>query len=181
MVSPRPTQPGASGSPEPSPLDDSLALAGAWLAARVEEDPARLGLGDGMPAFERTVVHARPDQFTVILFHPADGVRHVVEVQLGAADTAQVDRAVRHLEEESSLLPLIPHRAAVAAERIPDDVLAAAWQAGAPVDVVALQVEPPGEPATVHGELVHAHRPEPGAPAGPPEPAHGPSAAPCRG
>ncbi|MGY3568099.1 hypothetical protein ACVWWH_003843 [Sinomonas sp. RB5] len=141
-----------SRSPELSPLDDPAALSGAWLAARVEEDPAWLGLGDGMPAFERTVVHARPDQFAVILFHPADGVRHIVEVQLGAADIDQVDRAVRHLEEESSLLPLIPHRAAVAAERIPDDVLAAAWQARVPVDVVALQVEPSGELATVHGE-----------------------------
>ncbi|PJI36900.1 hypothetical protein CTI14_71110, partial [Methylobacterium radiotolerans] len=32
----------------------------------------------------------------VILFHPAEGVRHVVEVQLGSADADQLDRAVRH-------------------------------------------------------------------------------------
>ncbi|MGT2463427.1 hypothetical protein [Sinomonas atrocyanea] len=121
-----------SGSPERSPLDDSFGLAGAWLAAHIEEDPAMLGLGDGMPAFERTVVHSRPDQFAVILFHPAEGIRHVVEVQLGSADADQMDRAVRHMEEERARLPLIPHRAAVAAERIPEDVLAAARQAGLP-------------------------------------------------
>lgn len=156
-----------SGSPESSPFDDPAALSGAWLAARVEEDPARLGLGDGVPAFERTVVHTRPDQFAVILFHPADGVRHIVEVQLGAADTGQVDRAVRHLEEESSLLPLIPHRAAVAAERIPDDVLAAAWQARVPVDVVALQVGRSGELEPVDGEALPSTVPDGHAVTGP--------------
>lgn len=160
-----------TGTPEQSPLDDSFALAGAWLAARIEEDPARLGLGDGTPAFERTVVHSRPDQFAVILFHPADGARHIVEVQLGAADTDQVDRAVRHLEEEQARLPLIPHRAAVAAERIPDDVLAYARHAAHVLDVIELRVEPSGELATVHGHLV---RSSPGTDAHPgePEPAH---------
>lgn len=161
-----------SGSPERSPLDDSFGLAGAWLAARIEEDPAMLGLGDGMPAFERTVVHFRPDQFAVILFHPAEGVRHVVEVQLGSADADQLDRAVRHMEEERARLPLIPHRAAVAAERIPEDVLAAAKQAGLALDVVELRIEPSGELASVRGELVHVHRPEPDTTDGAPEPAH---------
>ncbi|WP_460991074.1 hypothetical protein [Sinomonas soli] len=150
-----------TGTPERSPLDDSFALAGAWLAARIEDDPSLLGLGDGVPAFERTVMHERPDQFAVILFHQADGVRHIVEVQLGTADTTQVDRAVAHLEEERARLPLIPHRAAIAAERIPDTVLAAAGRAGHPVDVIVLRVEPSGELATVHGHLIHP-RIEPG-------------------
>jgi hypothetical protein len=160
-----------TGTPEQSPLDNSFALAGAWLAARIEDDPSLLGLGDGVPAFERTVVHERPDQFAVVLFHQADGVRHVVEVQLGAADTTQIARAVAHLEEERARLPLIPHRAAVAAERIPDSVLAAAAHAGQPVDVIALRVEPSGELATIHGHLLHTST-EPDAPDGAPEPAH---------
>lgn len=159
----------STGTPDQSPLDDAFALAGAWLAARIEEDPGRLGLGDGTPAFERTVLHARADQFAVILFHSATGVRHIVEIQLGTADRVQVDRALRHLEEEQARLPLIPHRAAIAAERIPDEVLAAARHGEPALDVVELRVEPSGELATVHGHLVRSQPadPEPGpAPAG---------------
>ena len=158
-----------TGTPEQSPLDDTFALAGAWLAARIEEDPSRLGLGDGTPAFERTVQHGRADQFAVILFHPADGVRHIIEVQLGTADTAQIDRALDHLEQERARLPLIPHRAAIAAERIPGAVLAAAELAGHPLELVELRVEPSGELATVHGHLVRS-RPIADAHTGEPEP-----------
>jgi hypothetical protein len=160
-----------TGTPEHSPIDDSFALAGAWLAARIEEDPARLGLGDGVPAFEHAVVHSRPDQFAVILFHQAEGVRHIIEVQLGTADTDQVDRALRHLEEEQARLPLITHRAAVAAERITEDVLAYARAADQNLDVIELRVEPSGELATVHGHLVRSH-PDPHTQGGAPEPAH---------
>ncbi|GAB2742523.1 hypothetical protein [Sinomonas soli] len=161
-----------TGTPEHSPLDDSFALAGAWLAARIEEDPARLGLGDGTPSFERTIVHERPDQFAAIFFNSATGVRHIVEVQLGTADRVQVDRALRHLEQEQGRLPLIPHRGAIAAERIPEDVLAAARYGEPALEVVELRVEPSGELATVHGHVVRSQpadpeQPEPGtAPAG---------------
>ncbi|GAB2734491.1 hypothetical protein [Sinomonas soli] len=151
-----------TGTPEQPPIDESFALAGAWLADRIEENPSLLGLGDGTPSFEHTVTHPRPDQFAVVLFHQADGVRHVIEVQLGAADTDQVDRAIGHLEEERANLPLIPHRAAVAAERIPEDVLAYARAADQNLDVIELRVEPSGELATVHGHLVRSH----------PDPAH---------
>lgn len=151
-----------TGSPV-RPLQDSFDLAPAWLAARIEDSPAVLGLGDGMPAFEHTILHERPDQFAVILFHPATGVRHIVEVQLGEAATAQVARALRHWEDESGRLPGIEHRVAIAAERIPSAVAAAAGQDRriCPFDVVELHVHHEAGTTTVHGEPVPVPDPVP--------------------
>lgn len=143
-------------APMPQPPGGSLGRATAWLAARIEDNPVVLGLGDGMPAFEHTILHERPDQFAVILFHPTTGIRHIVEVQLGEADTAQVARALRHWEDESGQLPGIEHRVAIAAERITPAVATAARQArrSYPFDAVELHVRRTGEEVTVRGEPV---------------------------
>jgi hypothetical protein len=144
-------------------LEESSGLAAAWLAARIEDNPVVLGLGEGMPAFEHTVQHERPDQFAVILFHPATGIRHIIEVQLGEADTAQVSRALRHWEDESARLPGIEHRVAIAAEQITPAVANAAAQAGRsyPLDAVELHVQRTGEVVTVRGEPVTIAGPGP--------------------
>ena len=144
------------------PLEGSFGLAPAWLLARIEDSPGVLGLGDGMPAFEHTILHERPDQFAVILFRPATGIRHIVEVQLGEADTAQVARALRHWEDESGQLPGIEHRVAIAAERITPAVAIAAQHArrNYPLDAVELHVQRTGEVVTVRGETVAI--PDPG-------------------
>lgn len=143
-----------NAQPMRQPLECSFRLDPAWLAARIEDNPVVLGLGDGMPAFEHTVLHERPDQFAVILFHPATGIRHIVEVQLGEADTAQVARALRHWEDESGQLPGIEHRVAIAAERITPAVAAAAQHArrSYPLDAVELHVQRAGEVVTVCGK-----------------------------
>jgi hypothetical protein len=142
--------------PRHSPLHDEFGLDAAWLAARIEENPVILGLGTGLPAFERTIQHARPDQFAVILFHPADGVRIIVEVPLGDADQEQVARALRHLEEERQRLPRIPHRAAIAAEHVPAEIAqaVAAARALADMQAVELHAERTGNIVALFGEPV---------------------------
>jgi hypothetical protein len=148
----------STASPVRPLLEESSGLAAAWLAARIEDNPVVLGLGEGMPAFEHTLLHERPDQFAVILFHPATGIRHIIEVQLGEADTAQVSRALRHWEDESARLPGIEHRAAIAAERIPASVAAAAHaRRGCPLDAVELHAQRAGELVTVRGEPLAVH------------------------
>ena len=135
-------------------LREDFGLDASWLAARIEESPIILVLGTGLPAFERTIVHQRADQFAVILFHPADGIRHIVEVQLGAADEEQIARALQHWEEERARLPRVEHRVAIAAERIPDDVAQAAAlvRKTVPLDVIELHSEKTGNIVAVHGE-----------------------------
>jgi hypothetical protein len=132
-----------------------LGLDTAWLAARIEESPILLDLTDGMPKFERTVPRSGPDRFAVLLFDPADGTRFIVEVQLGAADTDQLARALALWEAERTRLP-VAHRVVVAAEHIPVEVAhaAALAQATAPVGLLELHAEKTGNIVTVHGEPV---------------------------
>ncbi|WP_138418670.1 hypothetical protein [Sinomonas gamaensis] len=146
----------SSTPPRPKRLREDFGLDAAWLAARIEASPIILGVGTGLPAFERTILHERPDQFAVILFHPADGVRRVVEVQLGDADQEQLARALQHWEDERVRLPRVEHRVAIAAERIPDDVAQSASriQAHVPLEVVELHAEKTGNIVAVHGEPV---------------------------
>ncbi|AMM31420.1 hypothetical protein SA2016_0730 [Sinomonas atrocyanea] len=137
------------------PTLKDLGLDAAWLAARIEESPILLDLTDGMPKFERTVPRTGPDQFAVLLFDPADGTRFIVEVQLGAADTDQLTRALALWEAERTRLP-VAHRVVVAAEHIPADVAhaAALAQATAPVGLLELHAEKTGNIVIVHGEPV---------------------------
>jgi hypothetical protein len=150
----------ANARPPRSTLRDSFGLDAAWLAARIEESPIILGVGTGLPAFERTVLHERPDQFAAILFHPADGVRHIVEVQLGDADQDQIARALQHWEDERVRLPRVEHRVAIAAERIPDKVVRAAARVAetVPLDVIELQAEKTGNIVAVHGEPIQLNQ-----------------------
>lgn len=142
--------------PRRSTIKDSFGLDAHWLASRIEESPIILGVGSGLPAFERTILHGRADQFAVILFHPADGVRRVVEVQLGAADHEQIARALQHWEDERQRLPRVEHRVAIAAEHIPAEVAQAAARAQVhvPLEVVELHAEKIGNIVAVHGEPV---------------------------
>ena len=144
----------SSTPPQPKRLREDFGLDAAWLAARIEESPIILGVGTGLPAFERTILHERPDQFAVILFHPADGVRSIVEVQLGDADLEQVHRALQHWEDERVRLPRVEHRVAIAAEHIPAVVAHAAARARAnvPLEVVELRAEKIGNIVAVNGE-----------------------------
>jgi hypothetical protein len=140
---------------QPRPTLKDLGLDAAWLAARIEESPILLDLTDGMPQFERTVPRTGPDRFAVLLFDPADGTRFIVEVQLGAADTDQLTRALALWEAEHARLP-VAHRVVVAAEHIPADVAhaAALAQATAPLGLLELHAEKTGNIVTVHGEPV---------------------------
>ncbi|WP_138418837.1 hypothetical protein [Sinomonas gamaensis] len=146
----------SSTPPRPKRLREDFGLDAAWLAARIEESPLVLGVGTGLPAFERTILHERPDQFAVILFHPADGVRRIVEVQLGAADQEQIARALQHWEDERVRLPRVEHRVAIAAERIPDEVAQAAARVAkaVPLEVIELHAEKTGNIVAVLGEPV---------------------------
>lgn len=133
-------------------LREDFGLDAAWLAARIEESPIILGVGTGLPAFERTILHERSDQFAVILFDPASGIRHIVEVQLGDADQEQIARALRLWDTERTRLP-VGHRAAIAAERIPAEVLEAAARAATTValEVIELHAERIGNIVAVNG------------------------------
>jgi hypothetical protein len=138
-----------------------LGLDCARLAARIEESPVLLDLTDGIPQFERTVPRPGPDRFAVLLFDPADGTRVIVEVQLDAADTDQLARALNLWETERTRLP-VPHRVVLAAEHIPADLAhaAALAQATAPIELLELHAEQTGNIVTVHGEPIPLPRPD---------------------
>jgi hypothetical protein len=141
--------------PYPAPLRDTFHLDASWLASRVAESPALLGVTTGAAIFERTVPRAGSDQFAVLLFDPADGLRHVVEIQLGAADENQLIRALELWAVERTRSN-VDHQVAIAAEHIPARVArsAALARAIAPIDVVELHAEPTGNAVTVHGMAV---------------------------
>ena len=138
-----------------APLRDAFHLDASWLAGRIAESPALLGVTTSAAIFERRVPRAGLDQFAVLLFDPADGLRHVVEIQLGAADEDQLIRALELWAVERTR-PDVDHRVTIAAEHIPARVARAAAlaRALAPMDVVELQSEPTGNAVTVRGMAV---------------------------
>lgn len=92
---------------------------------------------------ERIVQHPEAHGFAVLLADPDEGVRHVVEVQLGEADEDQVLRALSHWAVERQRLPDIEHHAAIVAETIPPHVARAValGRRIAPIEALELEVE----------------------------------------
>lgn len=143
-------------TPQPRrPTLHSLGLDAVWLASRIEENPVLLGLTDGTPRFERTILRPGTDRFAVILFDPACGTRLLVEVQLADADAGQLARALDLWAAEHTRLP-VGHRLVLAAEHIPADVAhaAASARATAPVELLELRAEQTGSIVNVYGEPV---------------------------
>lgn len=140
--------------PHSSALRES-GLDAAWLAQRIEENPILLGITTGMPVFERAIPDHGGDGLAVLLFDPTDGVRHIVDVQLGEADEDQVIRALDFWATERHRMPS-DHRVAVVAEHIPGRVARAAALARtiAPIDTIELRTERMGSIVALHGEPI---------------------------
>lgn len=128
------------------------------LAQKIESSPELLGLGMGIPVFERIIEHPGDGRFAVVLSDPADGSRHVVEVQLGDADEDQLLRALTRWASERRSVPDAEHHAAVVAERIPPSVARAVAMARriAPIEALELAAEQRGEALELRAELVEA-------------------------
>jgi hypothetical protein len=89
----------------------------AWLQARIEEDPALLGLGN-LQVIRRERQQSSGGRIDFLLYDLEDETRYEVEIMLGGLDESHIIRTIEYWDIERQRYPTYEHRAVIVAEEI---------------------------------------------------------------
>jgi len=95
----------------------ALGLDERWLQERILEDPSILGLGD-LTLIQRERPQIPGGKLDFLLADPEEETRFEVEVMLGQLDESHIIRCIEYWDVERTRFPQIEHRAVIVAEDI---------------------------------------------------------------
>lgn len=126
--------------PEVINLRNSAEYNEKWLQARIEEDPAILGLGD-LDFRDTEKILIGGGRLDTILYDPEYQKRYEVEIQLGKTDESHIIRTIEYWDIERKKNPQYEHCAVIVAEDITSRFLNVISLFNGFIPLIAIQVK----------------------------------------
>jgi hypothetical protein len=111
-----------------------------WLQARIEEDPALLGLGD-LVVLRREHPQASGGRLDFLLHDQETDTMYEVEVMLGATDESHIIRTIEYWDIESWRNPSREHRAVIVAEKITSRFFNVIYLMNRAIPIIAVKLD----------------------------------------
>lgn len=126
--------------PEIISLKKSKEFNEKWLQARIEEDPAVVGLGE-LEFRDTEKIQVGGGRLDTILYDPEDNKRYEVEIQLGKTDESHIIRTIEYWDLERKKNPQYSHCAVIIAEDITSRFLNVISLFNGFIPLIAIQVK----------------------------------------